>query len=468
MSPPAADSVAPQALPEGAKPTAKQPVWRRAEVRWGAGVMALAGLIRLLFWQVYQPTPFGDTAAYLRLAKVVAGLSLRGYDGTRTPGYPAFLALVGEDPHRVWLGQTVLGLLITLGIYWVCWRLSRNAPLAAGVAGMYSLLPGQLFFEAALLTETLTTFFVVGCLVVLLALQLSPTESSAAVWAALLGLSASLAGLTRPLFFVLPAILLPFVWFSGAAGGRTRWVRSAAFSLAPILLLGSWLGFIHSKYGMLSPTVMGGYSLVQHTGAFFEYLPDEAAPIRDTYLRYREAQIAARGTQTNAIWDAIPELSRASGLGFYDLSREMQRLSLWLIREHPELYGRSVAEGWVAFWKAPIYWDLSAFSSVPLRTGMALYASFTRGILILFNLAFLMLCAGALAIGQVRRALVRHATVSAGAAMVLGISIAQTLLDHGDNPRFLIPLQMVVVMVVVLTVEAYVANRAAGRDPTHG
>ncbi len=219
---------------------------------------------------------------------------------------------------------------------------------------------------------------------------------------------------------------------------------------------------------MLSPTVMGGYSLVQHTGAFFEYLPDEAAPIRDTYLRYRQAQLAARGTQTNAIWDAIPEISRASGLGFYDLSREMQRLSLWLIRQHPDLYARSAAEGWVAFWKAPIYWDLQLVSPAWLETALPAYANLTRLLLAGTNLAFLALCLAGLFLRRVRRALAAHTTTLAGAAMVLVVSVVQTLLDHGDNPRFLVPLQMVVVVVVVLTAEAYFAHRAAEREPTHG
>jgi hypothetical protein len=444
----------------------RRSVWTRPEVHWGAGVLALAGVIRLVFWLVYQPASFGDTPSYLRLAQVVARGSLRAYDGTRTPGYPAFLALVRGDPQPVWLGQMALGLLITLGIYWVCWSLTGRPRLAAGVAAIYSLLPGLLFFEAALLTETLTTFFIIGCLVGLAALERSTTDRSAVVAAGLLGLSASLAALARPLFFVLPVVLLPFVWCSGV--GRERWARSAAFALAPIVLLGGWLAFIDSKYGMLSPTVMGGYSLVQHTGAFFEYLPDETAPIRDTYLRYREAQIAARGTQTNAIWDAIPEISRASGLGFYDLSREMQRLSLWLIRQHPDLYARSAAEGWVAFWKAPIYWDLQLVSPAWLQAALPAYASLTRLLLVVTNLAFLALCLAGVFLRRVRRALAAHTTTLAGAAMVLVVSVVQTLLDHGDNPRFLVPLQMVVLVVVVLTAEAYLANRSPGRDPANG
>jgi len=167
----------------------------------------------------------------------------------------------------------------------------------------------------------------------------------------------------------LPPVLAPFVWLAGgllrragrpvvvrAEAGR-RIARLAAFGLPSVLLLGGWILWVYRTYEMLSPTTMGGYHLVQHTGEFFEYLPDEQATLRDTYLKYRDAQIAARGTQANAIWDAIPELSEVSGLSFFGLSAELQRLSLQLIRQHPLLYLANVVEGWIDFWKAPVYWD---------------------------------------------------------------------------------------------------------------
>ena len=73
-------------------------------------------------------------------------------------------------------------------------------------------------------------------------------------------------------------------------------------------------------------TTMTGYHLIQHTGSFFEYVPDEYAALRDTYIQYRDAHIAQYGTQTNTIWEAIPEMSRVSGYNFYDLSRVLTRI----------------------------------------------------------------------------------------------------------------------------------------------
>ena len=40
--------------------------------------------------------------------------------------------------------------------------------------------------------------------------------------------------------------------------------------------------------------------------------------------------------------------------------------------------------------------------------------------------------------------------------MVWLISVVQTLLDHGDNPRFLLPLQMVVFFVIIIVLESMI------------
>ena len=133
-----------------------------------------------------------------------------------------------------------------------------------------------------------------------------------------------------------------------------------AFLIPVILLLGGWLTFMHKNFGEWSLTTMTGYHLVQHTGNFFEYVPDEYASLRDTYIKYRDAHIAEFGTQTNAIWDAIPEMSQVSGYSFYALSRVLTRISIQLILKHPFLYIKNALSGWWMFWRVPVYWSADA------------------------------------------------------------------------------------------------------------
>jgi hypothetical protein len=192
---------------------------------------------------------------------------------------------------------------------------------------------------------------------------------------------------------------------------------------------------------------MGGYHLVQHTGAFFERLPESEATIRDIYLEFRNERLAERGVQTNAIWDAIPALSEATGLSFFALSIKLQELSWQLIRENPGLYLQSVVEGWISFWKAPVYWkpdQLPPYLVPPLQA----FSLMGRAISILSNGLFLLLSAGSLVSRALRERLNPPTLVVMSTILILFSSILQTLVDHGDNPRFLVPLQMLVILLV--------------------
>jgi hypothetical protein len=251
--------------------------------------------------------------------------------------------------------QLGLGLAISLLLFWMTLRMTRSVGLGLAVGLAYDLIPGQLFFEANLLAETLTTFTLVLSMAVLAELQLARREAAGVLWAVLLGIVSSLPGLVRPVYFYLPVWLLPFVWGNLADGTRRRIARLAAFVPGPALLLGGWLWFIYSSYGMISPTVVTGFGLIQHTGSYFEYLPDSAAPIRDTYVHLRDERIAERGDQSNTIW-MRSGLSRVSGLVSTISPRDPTSVaavdpgaSWW--------YAASVAEGWMDFWKAPVWWS---------------------------------------------------------------------------------------------------------------
>ena len=384
----------------------------------------------------------------MRLGEALKDLSFSGYDGTRVPGYPAFLALLDLQPDRVWFVQMLLGLMISMLLYWITWRTTKSMVLGFVVGALYNLIPGQILFEANLLTETLTTFFVVLSLYLFVCF----TRVRSPVWGyglvILLGVGVSMVGLVRPLFFPLTVWFLPFVWLAAKRDWKQKMLFAALFSIGPLILQGGWLVYMGEHWNVYSPTTMAGYSMVQHTGGYFEYLPDEYSTIRDTYIQYRDAQIAERGVQTNAIWEAIPAISEASGIGFYDLARELNRLSWMLIREHPHLYLRNVVVGWINFWKAPVYWKSEAVQSVftgGILSGMVIVG---RGISLLANFLFLAFSALVAVSAKWRRRLKFDLISLAAGGMIWMISILQTLLDHGDNPRFLVPLQVLVIYLV--------------------
>ncbi len=449
-------------------------------IAWLIIVSAAAFLVRLLTILFYQPIIYGDTPSYRRLAETVLN-GFAGYDGTRTPGYPVFLALSGSDQH-VWLIQLLVGFFTTLLLFFMGWKLTDKPWLGGLLALAHTLNLGQLFFESNLLTESLTTFLMTLTMAGVLVWLLYPNYRRP--WLGfLLGLSSTATLLVRPLFIYLPFYLLLFLWIeSRLTSSRAKNPGESevsfdnqpvrryahlgfglAFLLPVVLLLGGWVTFIHKNFGEWAITTMTGYNLIQHTGNYFEYVPDEYASLRDTYIKYRDAQITRFGTQTNAIWDAIPEMSKVSGYSFYALSRVLARISIDLILHHPMLYIKNAISGWWMFWRVPFYWSADSLGYPWLAGGVRFLVLLERGLLFLCNLVFIFTSI-AFALIECLFALRRkpsplHIHLSQPPVypflwMLLGniwiASILQTLIDHGDNPRFLVPLQSMVVLWVAV------------------
>jgi hypothetical protein len=226
------------------------------------------------------------------------------------------------------------------------------------------------------------------------------------------------------------------------------------YALFPIILQGGWLYYMQTHYHVISPTAIGGYSMVQHSGEFFEDLPDEYATIRDIYIQYRDEQITARGSQNNAIWQAVPELTETTGLSFYELSRRLNDLSWMLIREHPFGYTANIVEGWIWFWKAPVYWRADLIESEVARSVIKVWVVLGRGLAVAANLSFLLMGSALVISRKVRQWVKIDPMLILVGGLIGWTSIVQTLFEHGDNPRFLVPLQMMVVYFVVRSLHA--------------
>jgi hypothetical protein len=236
--------------------------------------------------------------------------------------------------------------------------------------------------------------------------------------------------------------------FSSAERKHRLWTI-VFYTLFPLFLQGGWLFFMKTHYHVISPTAIGGYSMVQHSGEFFEDLPDEYAVIRDVYIEYRDDQIAARGSQNNAIWQAVPELTESTGLSFYELSRTLETLSWRLIRENPIGYLANVFEGWIWFWKAPVYWQADLISNPFALLILRVWVVIGRGLAVIANVGFLLLSTALIISRRVREWVRIDPMLLLVGGLIGWTSIIQSLFEHGDNPRFLVPLQMVVIYFVV-------------------
>jgi len=410
---------------------------------WLGIVLFLSITVRVLLFTTYPPRTFGDTGGYFRSAQAVLN-GFENYDGTRTPVYPTYIALLGSE-RAIYAGQLLLGVCISIAWFFIGYKISSRPVFGALIALAHSLNPGQFFFEANLLTETLATFFLT--LSLLGAYIWLSNAKHRSIWLGLgIGLSAALAALTRPQFIFMPFLITVFLAFSFHDRRiHFNWKPVIGVLLPAAVIIGGWMGWIHSRYHMFSLTTMTGFHLVQHTGYYFEDVPDEYAALRDVYLEYRDNRIEAYGTQSNTIWDAIPAMQQAAGMNFYELSRELQGISVQLILRNPRQYLQKVVIGWFYFWRSPVYWDRSAFTSQAVTGLMQIWVFGARGLMVLMNIAFVLSSLGALVFDRLRRFWKLSPFHWLLAGCIWGTSILTSLVEHGENQRFLIPLQTAVI-----------------------
>jgi|GEM_PF-421100 len=456
--------------------------------RWLVLVMAVAVLVRAGLWLAYPLAESNDTPTYRHLSNSLRNRGFERYNGMRTPGYPFLLMLTRSD-SVTYAAQLTLGALTTLLVFYIAWGLTRRAWFAGLMGLAHTLNLGQLFFEASLLTESLATFllFVVLAGLVFIwemenrdtgnigkqvtkhmgtppftfSLGSLPSSLGAGFGTSfpvsllpclllytLIGLAAAALAMVRPLFAPIAlwgAFFLVFFWRS--ATWKTRWLAAILTALPLVITLAVWMNFIYVRFKIVGLDSMGGYHLVNHVSSFFERAPEEYADIRDTFLEFRATRMRRTGAAVNTIWDAIPTLMEQEKRNYYGLARVMGTISQRLITENPDLYAKNLVLGWWWFWRVGVFWLPQTIEPAMLRPALTSLMLLQRMALFGVNMLFL---AGSLALlwPKIRARLNPPLFIWFAASSVWVISILQTLAEHGDNARFLAPMQTLVVIVV--------------------
>src|SRR5215470_542250 len=246
---------------------------------------SIAVALRVILFLVYQPVIYPDSSTYATMASQLQHFDFRDYKGWRTPNYPIVLLLAGQNHHAVWVIQSVLGILTSLLLFWIC--LSHTGTVAYSFLGglLHSLALNQLFFEANILTETVSTFLIVLSVAALATTLKNDARPSIGIAA---GFFAALATLNRPLYIYLGPIfillLLLFKWNS-----KRLATGIGVLFLLPIL---GWATFNKVTINYFGLSTQAGLNLSNHSGRFMEKAGDQHAIVRDIYLKYREKQIA--------------------------------------------------------------------------------------------------------------------------------------------------------------------------------
>ena len=436
---------------------------------WLLSLLLVGAVLRLGFWMVYAPQPYPDTDTYVTTARYFTTGDYTGYEGRRTPGYPLLIALGGFSPSGVWALQMLCGLGISALLFYVALQATGRPGFAWLIGMTYNLNLAQLFFEANLLSETLTTL-TLAATVAALALSVNRMRAGRPVLgpALLLGALGGVVALVRPQFVYLPLLLAAILGYASLVAGRARiWpsaLRAVAVAVPGLVLVLGWCAFNYARIGYFQVTTQFGIGLMAQSLPFVEDAPERYALIRDIYIKHRNAKIAETGRH-NAEWDAIPELKKKTGLGLPALSKELERMSIGLFLRHPVGYGIGVARAWVDFWLAPNYWRPEQLRPEPVGTAARLIWRVEHPLVRLSNAVFLVLTAGVAISAGLRRRVAWDVTLTGIVAIVLTGSIVPAFSFWGENARYAIPVQALVIAVVLIAAERLVSRRAAAFDP---
>jgi hypothetical protein len=237
---------------------------------------------------------------------------------------------------------------------------------------------------------------------------------------------------------------------------RGVWLLIPAL-LPTIIVIGGWSAFNYARFGTFGPSIIGGFSLADHSVAFIEYAPDRYAVIRDTYLDLRRQY----DMEQMSVWLGVEPLKQKLGMTTAQLSRELNSMSMDLFRRQPLRYAESVWATWLQFWNAygglrgVVAWEGARDPTIGSLLGYAFRAM--KYVYIMFNVLFLgWVVAAATTLIFFRR---RHRAWITTPMLVMAVVILATALltvmlqggglTAGGNNRYAMPVQPFVVCIVL-------------------
>ena len=422
---------------------------------WLAALLVVGALLRIALLAGYDPVAQPDTGTYVSAARDLETGDWSRSEGRRTPGYPLFIALLGESPQTIVLAQVLLGLGTSALLFMIGMRMTGRPGLAFAVGLTYDLNLQQLFLEAALLTEPLATFLVAATVLALIATISSlRRRGNAAPLVLLTGVCGTAAIMVRPQFLFL-LILLPLLMLYAESGLRWRnrrgWLYAVLATLPIVVAVLGWAKIVESKTGYFATSTQSGFGLVNHSVEFIELAPERYATVRDILLKHRAERIAAAGHAGNTVWYAWPEIRQATGWSLPEASRQLQQMSMQMFAEHPVRYAESVARAWLEFWTVPIIWAPERISPVWLAQPLQSVWWLEHKLLRIANLLLVVLVVAVVVSRRLRAAARWDLDATAISAVILASSLLQAMADRGAGSRYAMTVQALIVLLLLVS-----------------
>lgn len=428
-------------------------IWKWANDNPIKTIIIVGLLIRLLVSAFYQHiTLYPDSLDYISLAKGLRDLSLNGYGGERSPGYPLLICLTGFSEILMAVIQSMIGLCTLIVVY--------KTMIVAGIKEKISLLVTLLlscylptvFFEVAILTETVTLFVV--SLIFFLFLKLIKNKEYSVLAFLQISLLCGYLILIKPFYIFFP-FLFTIILLCSKSRINAIWTKYIIFLLIPSFAFLGWsyVNKVNTRH-FVSSTYYG-FNLAQNCVTFAENTTPEYKEIGEIYAKYRDNKMSDKEIAMT-IWDAYPELTEKTGLPLPDLSKKLFDYSIATIKMNPVAYIKQVFVSWCDFWKTSLYWESYNFG-VPQASRIILYICYAERILLqLVKILFVLFIPFNIVYCIRKKKITPQLTIS---LVVLTASVLQAFATYGTNSRYSFPFEMLIVISVVLNYIQYLGYK---------
>ena len=416
-------------------------------------IIIYAILVRILVFIFYNGiTIFPDTEDYINLAQYLGNLNLDNYTGQRTPGFPALIALAGQNLYLTVFYQIIIGVFSTYLFYEFCIIKTNKKEIAFIATFISTSFLHVIFYEFAILTESLT--FALMILAFWYIERYKLMEASISLkHVFILSIILSVLYLTKPLFIYFP---LGYFLFFITKHFKVSSTKVSLILVVPFISFYSWNSLNEKNIGYFTSSYYLGINLAQTATSFFEKAPENDKIIRDIFIKHRDVveQNEPYHQYPMTVWYAYDDLINETELSPQALSYELGRISKNLFKKYPHLYMKQVFVSWIEFWggTSTLLWNVDKFKYKLIRKALVgTWNYIQKPLLVIINILFLIF-----SFKRVFSALKQKLkNLDSNLFMVLIIlsgSIAQALVAYGTNSRFCFPFFALIVYFVTVNI----------------
>ncbi|PKQ46732.1 hypothetical protein [Confluentibacter flavum] len=417
-------------------------------------LLIYGAILRLLIYIFYNAiTLYPDSKGYIDLSTFISNLSLDNYTGERTPGFPLLIAIAGGNLYLTAFFQMIMGLFNIVLIYDFSKMTTKSKAVSFWITFIMASFIHILFFEFAILSETLTLFLVLLSFWFIEKFNvLEPTTSIK--YLVILSVILSFLYITKPIFIYVPIGVFIFYFVKNFHFGfRKIILKATTLLIVPLLSFYGWCSLNEKNMGYFASTYYLGVNLSQTATPFFEKAPEEDKLIRDILVKHRELNPMYKSDRKNpmTVWYAWNELKEKTKLSGPDLSNELGRISIDLFKKYPDLYLKQVVVSWTDFWGTSLFFWRTGYihNKFVEKWAYRLWYSFQQYLLIGINILFL-----GFAIKKIYHFIQTKFKIFdldlLLVAIILSGSLAQALVVYGSNSRFCVPFFPLIVYFVMI------------------